>query len=80
MVVANDKIIYTIQTLLEDIQQNLYNRALKRRNSMLYKSSNYEEFKNLAETKPGFIEVNFCGEIDCEDQIKKETGLKSRVE
>ncbi len=78
VVVANDKIIYTIQTLLEDIQQNLYNRALKRRNSMLYKSSNYEEFKNLAETKPGFIEVNFCGEIDCEDQIKKETGLKSR--
>lgn len=73
-----ESIIDTIKSLLEEIQENLYNRALERRNSMLYTASTYEEFKNIAENKSGFIKINWCGDTSCEEQIKDETGLKSR--
>ena len=76
--VSFDKIVEQIQNLLEDIQKNLYNRALKRRDSMLYEANTYEEFKTIAKEKPGFIKINWCGDTVCEDQIKEETGLKSR--
>lgn len=76
--VSLDDIISNIKNLLEDIQNNLYNRALKRRDTMLYKADTYEEFKSIAKEKSGFIKINWCGDTSCEDKIKDETGLKSR--
>lgn len=67
-----------IVSLLDDIQKNLYEKALERRNSMLYEAKTYDEFCSIAKTKPGFIKINWCGEVTCEDKIKEETGLKSR--
>lgn len=67
-----------IEFLLEDIQSNLYQRALTRRNTMLYEAANYDEFKEIAATKPGFIKINWCGDEACEIKIKNDTGLKSR--
>lgn len=67
-----------IETLLEEIQTNLYNQAKKRRDSMLHTAKTYEEFQNIAKNKPGFIEVNWCGNTACEEKIKEDTGLKSR--
>ncbi len=70
---ASDK----IEELLDTIQKDMYNRALKRRNSMLYEAKNYEEFKSLA-LKPGFIKINWCENEACEEKIKNDFGLKSR--
>ncbi len=67
-----------VEELLEQIQTNLYERALKRRDSMIYETDDYEEFKEIAATKPGFILTNWCGNTACEDKVKEETGLKSR--
>ena len=66
-----------IPTLLDTIQSDMYNRALKRRNSMLYEAKNYDEMKELSK-KPGFILVNWCGDETCELKVKNELGLKSR--
>lgn len=68
----------TIQDLLETIQNDMYQKALERRNSMLYEAKDYEEFKSIANAKNGFIKINFCGSTECENKIKEETGLKSR--
>ena len=68
----------TIQDLLETIQNDMYKKALERRNSMLYEAKDYDEFKSIANTKNGFIKINFCGSTECENKIKEETGLKSR--
>lgn len=76
--VSFENLMETIKNVLESIQKNLYNRALERRDSMLYVASTYDEFKTLAESKPGFIKINWCGNIDCENKIKEDTGLKSR--
>ena len=72
------EVLEKIETLLQEIQTNLYNRALKRRDSMLWNANTYEEFKEIATNKPGFIKINWCGNRECEEKIKEETTLKSR--
>lgn len=71
-------VVEKVKVLLKDIQNNLYTRALKRRNTMLYEASSWNDFKEIASTKAGFIKINWCGEETCEEKIKEETGLKSR--
>ncbi len=73
-----DEVSYYIPELLDTIQKDMYNRALTRRDTMLYFANDYEEFKTLASTKPGFIKINWCGTTECEEKIKEDTGLKSR--
>jgi prolyl-tRNA synthetase len=73
-----DNLDKVILDLLNDIQNNLFNRALKRRNSMINNAKDYEEFKSIAKNKPGFIKINWCGNEACENKIKEDTGMKSR--
>lgn len=73
-----DSILEKVPTLLNSIQTSMYERAKIRRDSMIYTAKNKEEFIDLANHKPGFIKINWCGDTSCEDIIKEETGLKSR--
>lgn len=79
IVVKSDlsEIINTSIRLLNGIQNGLYKKAEMRRDSMLYKASNIEEFKKWA-VKPGFILTSWCGEEACENQVKNDFGMKSR--
>lgn len=67
-----------VEKLLVEIQNNMYDRALKRRDSMIYEAKTKEEFQDIVQNKPGFILISWCGNTSCEDKIKEETGLKSR--
>ena len=67
-----------LPSLLDDIQKDMYDRALKRRDSMIYEADNWDEFSNLAKNKPGFIKANWCGDEACENKIKDEFSMKSR--
>ena len=67
-----------IENLLTTIQNDMYDRAHARRDSMLYEARTYDEMKEIAATKPGFIKINWCGDVACENKIKDEIGLKSR--
>ena len=79
IIIEKSDAINKIKELLVDIQHNLYNRALERRNSMLYNDvKTYEELADIAYNKPGFALVNWCGNVECENKIKDELGLKSR--
>ena len=73
-----DVIANNIKELLDKIQSDMYNRALNRRNSMLYEANSMDDFIEIATSKPGFIKINWCGNTDCENKIKETTGLKSR--
>ena len=73
-----DAIANNIKELLDKIQSDMYNRALNRRNSMLYEANSMDDFIEIATSKPGFIKINWCGNTDCENKIKETTGLKSR--
>lgn len=73
-----DKAASTIPTLLDQIQNDMYDRALKRRDSMIYTASDFDEMKNIVKNKPGFVLVNWCGDVECENKVKEELGIKSR--
>lgn len=61
-----------IRTLLEDIQDNLFKKALEYRNKMTYTVDTYEEFKEQIE-KGGFILAHWDGTPETEEKIKAET-------
>ncbi len=46
-VVPQDNIVFTVQQLLEDIQQNMYNKAMKFREENTHYVDSYEEFKKV---------------------------------
>ncbi len=73
-----EDIVKTIKSLLPQIQIDMYNKAKERRDSMLHFARNYDEFKEIAKNKPGFIKINWCGNTECEDKVKNDTTLKSR--
>ena len=73
-----DDVVEKVSELLEQIQKDMYNRALDRRNSMIYEAKDYKEMTEIANHKPGFIKVNWCGNVECENKIKEDLGLKSR--
>lgn len=73
-----DEAVMKVNELLINIQNDMYNKALKRRDEMTYEASTYEEMRDIAKNKPGFIYTNWCGNVECENKIKDELGLKSR--
>ena len=61
-----------IRDLLEDIQDNIYQKALKMRDSRIQKIDSYEEFKEKIEDG-GFFLGHWDGTPETEELIKNET-------
>jgi len=59
--------------LLEDIQTNIFNNALKFREENIFKVDDYEEFKRLLDVKGGFYLCHWDGTAETEARIKEET-------
>ena len=74
----NSNIVETIINLMNDIQDNLYNRALERRNRQTYIAHNLDEMTDIMNKHPGFIKAMWCGDPACELKIKEIKGTKSR--
>ncbi len=77
--VTFEKIIPKVKELLETIQNDMLKRATIRRDSMIYEANNYDELREIATTKDGgFTKINWCGNVECENKIKDDFGIKSR--
>ena len=61
-----------VQGLLEDIQANIYQKALNYRNSRISVADTYDEFKEKIE-EGGFILAHWDGTTETEEKIKEET-------
>jgi prolyl-tRNA synthetase len=66
----------TIEKLLEEIQQALYDKALAFRKANTHDAKTYEELKSAVEN--GFAYSGWCGSADCEAKIKEETRATMR--
>ena len=62
-----------IKDLLQEIQKSLYTKALNYRDSHITEVNSFEEFKEVLETKGGFIAAHWDGTIETEDKIKELT-------
>ncbi|KAA9331857.1 proline--tRNA ligase [Adhaeribacter soli] len=63
----------TLENLLHDIQENIYNKALQFRQENTVKVDSYEEFKRVLDEKPGFVLAHWDGTPETEERIKEET-------
>ncbi len=72
-VVKIEEVETYIQKLLDEIQANLYKRALERRDAMTVKVDTYDEFKKILDEKPGFVLAHWDGTPETEEKIKEET-------
>ncbi|WP_316809895.1 proline--tRNA ligase [Pedobacter heparinus] len=71
--VAQDGLEIYIAQLLEEIQENIYNKALNFREEHITDANSYEELKTLLDTKAGFISAHWDGTPETEQKIKEET-------
>ncbi len=62
-----------IEHLLENIQNNIYQKAVDFRDSNITKVDSYQEFKNTLDNKPGFVLAHWDGTSETELKIKEET-------
>jgi prolyl-tRNA synthetase len=66
----------TIEKLLADIHQSLYDKALAFRRANTHEPGSYDDFKKAVET--GFAFAHWCGSGECEEKIKEETRATMR--
>lgn len=70
--VSIEKSVETVENLLNEIQNNIFEKALKFRADNTYTTDSYEEFKQLLD-KGGFILAHWDGTPETEEAIKEDT-------
>ena len=69
-VVSKDGIATYISDLLEQIQKDLFDKALDYRNTHITEVNTFEEFKDVLENKGGFVSAHWDGTAETEEKIK----------
>jgi len=69
----------TAGRLLNEIHDNLYNRALKFREENTFIIDDYNSFKDRIDSEGGFYSAHWCGSRECEEKIKNETMATIRL-
>lgn len=66
----------TLKTLLDDVHNGMYQKALAFREAKTVDTETFEELN--AGVQNGFVRANWCGCRECEDEIKQKTGATTR--
>jgi len=72
-IVSREGIAGKVKMLLGEIQQSLFDKALKFRNESITEVNNFDDFKEVLETKGGFLSAHWDGTSETEEQIKNLT-------
>ncbi len=68
-----DRISVVVEDLLEEIQESLFKKALDYRNSHITEVDTFDEFKDVLESKGGFISAHWDRTNETEEKIKELT-------
>ena len=77
-VVAQENFVEEVQTMLAEIQQQMFEKAKEFRDASMISVDSLDEVKSFLEQKRGFVTAGWCGSAACESQVKEETGATSR--
>lgn len=69
-VLSQDNLVDRVKFLLNEIQDNLFQKALDRRNELITEVDNFNDFKNVLDTKGGFVSAHWDGTSETEEKIK----------
>ena len=68
--VSMDEVSNIVPSLLTEIQEQLYNKALKYRDEHITRVDDFDIFKDLLDSKTGFFACHWDGTSQTEDKIK----------
>jgi len=71
--ISVDRVYEHIPSLLENIQQNIFNKALNFRKENTFYVDSWEEFLKVLDNQGGFIMAHWDGTKETEEKIKEET-------
>jgi prolyl-tRNA synthetase len=72
-VISKEGVVDYISDLLEQIQKDLFDKALNYRNNHCTEVNSFEEFIEILENKGGFIAAHWDGTAETEEKIKELT-------
>lgn len=71
--VKAEDVVEKVVSLMNEIQENIYNKALAYRKEHITQVDTYEEFKRVIEEKGGFVSAHWDGTAETEERVKEET-------
>ena len=71
--VKAEDVVAKVESLMTEIQENIFQKALDYRKAHISSVDSYEEFKQVIEEKGGFVSAHWDGTAETEDKIKEET-------
>ncbi|MCP4483802.1 MAG: proline--tRNA ligase [Flavobacteriaceae bacterium] len=71
--ISRNEVVATVVQLMDEIQSNLYNKAANFRTENTTEVKSYDEFKEVLNSKGGFILAHWDGTSETEEKIKNET-------
>ena len=74
----NEKLPEVIASLLDEIHNDMYEKALAFRNEHITTVETFDHFKEVLNAKGGYVKMPWCGDEECEVKIKEETAATSR--
>lgn len=77
-VVQQNNLVEEVRAMLDQVHQEMYDRAKAFREEHFYSVDTLDEMKASIEEKRGFTLAGWCGSEACERQVKEETGATSR--
>lgn len=78
-IISADDLKAKVGEVLTDIQQSLYKSSEKFVEENTHETENYDEFKEIMNTKRGFVRAFWCEDPVCEKKIKEETKATTRL-
>jgi len=77
--VNDDDLVFRVSQTLNEIQTQLFTAAKASLDQSISQAQDYDQFKKALDGRGGFIRACWCGNSDCESEIKAETGATIRT-
>jgi prolyl-tRNA synthetase len=70
------KVVPKIKSLMDDMHENIFNKANDFLKKNVRKVKTYDELREILKTRGGILQACWCGGRSCEDKLKDETTAK----
>lgn len=77
--ISRDNVVEYVKSLMDDIQKNIYRKALEFRENNTFRADTWEEFVDIIENKGGFVLAHWDGTAETEEKIKDLTKATIRA-
>ncbi|OPZ55144.1 MAG: Proline--tRNA ligase [Bacteroidetes bacterium ADurb.BinA012] len=77
--IRRENIVTHVTSLMEEIQQNIFRKAVEFRKENTFTADTWEEFTDIIENRGGFVLAHWDGTAESEDKIKELTKATIRA-